>query len=69
MWPDLNRVDYAIGAMQERVYHGRKFDTVYYVEAGDCAGVIDAHWHGASLITVLDNGNDQNGGHVEQASH
>ena len=44
MWPpnspDLNPVDYAIwGALQERVYHGKKFENVEQFEAGDRAGV------------------------------
>jgi len=40
--------------MQERVYHDRNFDIVDQLKQ---ATVLDAHRHGASLITALDNGN------------
>ena len=55
--PDLNPVDYAIsgGLMQQRVYHGRKYDTVDQLKQ---VIVLEwrAHCHGAPLITASVNG-------------
>ena len=62
------------GTVQELVNHGRKFYTVdQLISRRACWS--NAHFHGASLITALDNVNvvcsvnDQNGGHIEPTFH
>jgi len=64
---DLNRVDYAIW---QRVYHGKKFDTVDQLK--QLSFWSGAHCHGVSLITALVMERrrlqcvvNQNGGHIE----
>ena len=46
-----------LGAMQERVYHGRKFDTVDQLKQAMMLECRTATDHGVSLITTVDNGN------------
>jgi len=53
--PDLNRADYAIwGALQERVYYRRKFDTVDQLKQA-----IVLQWRAL----------DENGEHIEHVFH
>jgi len=46
-----------LGAIQELVYHGRKFDTVDQFKQSMVLECRTATDHGASLITTSDNGN------------
>ena len=73
--PDLNPVDYAIwGALQERVYKGRKFHTVDQLKQA-----IALEWHTLSQRFInrsisewrcgLQCVVDQNGGHIEHMFH
>ncbi|MCP4281025.1 MAG: hypothetical protein GY776_13610 [Alteromonas sp.] len=69
--PDLNPVDYAVwGALQERVYHRRQFETVEQLKQA-----IDKEWRALSQNFINNSINEwrrrleyvvqQNGGHIE----